>query len=113
MSTANMMIEAPNSSGQGYAPSHSEHLLHNEILYWGYAYSHSTPITALDGTQYLHHTYKRGEHNVGVHETGGRLVWDTSVSCGSGHRWTGIGLRELTAHLQSKARRYVALKRAK
>lgn len=98
-----MVIENPNSSGQGYDADHSRHPLHATVVKYGYTYSHSTPITALDGSTYVHHTYKLGTHNVGLSH--GKL-WDTSVSTSSGHKWDGLGAIELDAHLKSKRRRY-------
>lgn len=72
---------------------------------YGYRYSHSTPITALDGTRYIHHTFKLGSHNVGLDENRPN-TWDTSTATSSGRGWHGIGFEELRAHLTSKNRRY-------
>jgi hypothetical protein len=98
-----MAIENPNTCGQGYDADHLRHPLHATVVKYGYTYSHSTPIHALDGTIYLHHTYKFGAHNVGLSHSN---LWDTSVSTRSSHKWSGKGMAELDAHLKSKRRRY-------
>lgn len=106
------MIENPNSCGQGYDPTHYDNEYHNIIRAFGYVYSHSTIITALDGTKYTSHCYKLGEtnreHNVSVN-TNSR-VWMTSTGCSSGRHWQGLGQVELIAHLRSKRQRYSVLK---
>ena len=96
-------IENPNSSGQGYDPSHKEHPLHNIITKHGYKYSHTTPIHKTDGDVYHHHTYALGEHKVGISSPD---KWETKTSSSSGHRTTGEGGRKLEKHLIGKNRRY-------
>lgn len=105
-----MAIHNPNSSGQGFDPSHISHPFAALVLSFGYVYGHSTPIHALDGTIYTSHTYRHGEHTVSLDDNQTN-IWATSTSCGSGRQWMGKGYAELKAHLASKARRY-SLKRA-
>jgi hypothetical protein len=100
-----MSIQNPNSCGQGTDPFHINHPLSVIVRSFGYVYSHSTPITALDGTRYISHTYKHGEHNVSLSERTPD-IWETSTSCASGRSWVGKGATELIAHLKSKKRRY-------
>lgn len=99
------MIQNPNSCGQGTDPFYINHPFTPLILSYGYSYSHSTPITALDGTRYVSHTFKNGEHNVSIDENKPN-TWTTSTSCASGRHWIGMGFNELRAHLRSKSRRY-------
>lgn len=53
-----MAIANPNTSGQGFDPDHSENSFHAPLIEAGWVYTHSTPIRAQDGSQYLHHTYR-------------------------------------------------------
>jgi len=98
-----MAIQYPNSCGQGNDPEHVKHPLHATVVKYGYEYSHSTPVRALAGTVYIHHTYKHGEHSVGILHSN---LWDSSVSTGSSQKHSGKGAPELDAHLKSKSRRY-------
>lgn len=98
-----MAIQNPNSCGQGHDPFYLNHPFTPLVLAFGYVYSHSTPITAMDGTRYVHHTFKLGEHNVGLDENTPN-TWDTS--CSTTSSWQGMGHAELRAHLRSKNRRY-------
>lgn len=100
-----MAIQNPNSCGQGYDPFYINHPLTALVLSYGYIYSHSTPVTAIDGTYYIHHTFKLAAHNVGLDENRPN-TWETSTSTASGHRWQGMGFEELRSHLASKNRRY-------
>lgn len=100
-----MAIQNANSCGQGTDPFHINHHLSAIVRHFGYTYSHSTPITALDRTRYILHTYKHGTHNVSLSEHTPD-IWETSVSCSSGRCWRGKGETELIAHLKSKARRH-------
>jgi hypothetical protein len=105
------LIENPNSSGQGYCADHIASLLHWEAVRFGYAYSHSVPITRMDGSKFIHHCYKYGEHNVSFSILpGDRDPWSTSTSCASGRQFTGIGIVALVKHLTSKRRRYPELR---
>lgn len=104
---ARQLIDNANSSGQGNCPLHLNHPLLPVITEMGYQYSHTTPVGTLTGDGFtLHHTFAfpGKEHKVSVIE--GSRLWDTCTSCGSGRKWSGFGLAELTAHLKSKRRRY-------
>jgi hypothetical protein len=97
-------IHNPNSSGQGHDPSHVAHPLHGTIVKHGYEYSHSTPIRGLNG-DYIHHTYAKGEHKVGVSNKSPDR-WSSQVSTASGHQKVGEGAKHLDQHLRSKGQRY-------
>jgi hypothetical protein len=104
-------IQDANTSGQGYSPSHTDTPEHRIIKQWGYHYSHSVSIGALNGFRHLLHCYKRGEHNVSVLLDGGFAPkWITSTSCASGRNHIGRGLDTLRIHLKYKASRYPELK---
>lgn len=105
-----MAIQNPNSCGQGHDPFYINHPFTALVLSYGYAYSHSTPITALDRSVHIHHTFRLGEHNVGLDENQPN-TWETSCGSGSGHHWRGKGFEELKAHLRSKNRRYFLRKK--
>lgn len=106
-----MAIQNANSSGQGTDPFHNNNPLHGIITGFGYAYSHSTPVVHGE-YRLIHHTYKLGEHNVGVYEYPGEYHarWDTSVSCASGRQTQGYGHNSLVKHLRSKRNRYKELR---
>lgn len=102
-------IENPNSAGQGHDPSHSANSLHGVLGAHGYEYSHTTPITRQNGEVYKHHTYKKGEHNIGVEH--GTNKWSGSKSS-SGFRHTGSGGESLHKYLKNR-RSKPSLKEAK
>ena len=55
-------IQDPNTSGQGYAPSHLETPFHDDLARTGFRYSHSTRVFHPPGRRHdydLHHTYRR------------------------------------------------------
>lgn len=95
-------IKNPNSSGQGHSDDHLSNPHHNVLIEQGFTYSHSTPITKMDGTKYLHHTYKLGERNVGIDSDG---KWSSSKSSASGRRLTGRSTEDLKKHLKSVKKR--------
>jgi hypothetical protein len=96
-------ISNANTSGQGHDASHVMHPLHPVITNHGYTYSHTTPVHHGAGVT-NHHTYKKGEHNVGVRH--GSDSWSTSTSTASGRQTVGKGEVALEAHLARKDRRY-------
>jgi hypothetical protein len=52
-------IVNPNSCGQGYSSEHSRNPYHTLLTSYGWQYSHSTPVTLLEGKK-LYHTYVCG-----------------------------------------------------
>ncbi len=105
------MIENPNSSGQGYSSEHQASEGHAAIIQYGYAYSHTTPVTLSGGARVEHHSYQKGSHWVSYHqEPGGWLAWSTNCSLGSGrqHHWHGVVA--LALHLKRKRQRYPELR---
>jgi hypothetical protein len=95
-------IEDPNTSGQGHDPDHAGHALHATPVKNGWKYSHSTPIHQRDGGVSIHHTWKRGDHNVGAYHSSEN--WETHKG-GSGHFTRGQGAAALDKHLKGKVRR--------
>ena len=104
------IITNANTSGQGDCPAARSHPFTPTVEAFGYTYSHSTPVHLSGGGRCVYHTFKHSGHNVSLatlENTGEpRTLWDTSTSCASGRRWSGIGLPELQEHLKSKRRRY-------
>lgn len=101
-------IQLPNSSGQGFCQLHESAANHWVAVKFGYTYSHSTPITRQDGSTYLLHTYRHGEHTLSFSTTG--CQWTTSVSTASGRCCQGERQDALIRHLASKRRRYAELR---
>lgn len=52
-----LTIENPNSCGQGFNPHHVSNPHHDMLTELGLEYSHTTPIRAVDGSKFAHHTY--------------------------------------------------------
>lgn len=92
--------------GQGIDDDHDKNPFHGLVTQYGYKYSHSTPIHRADGSTYIHHTYEKGEHKVGISPSG----WDTTTSTGSGRKQKGTSSAELEKHLKNKKKRYTELK---
>jgi hypothetical protein len=109
---AHAMIENPSQGGyQGYCPTYWDTPYHNILKAAGYEYSHSTPTGRADGTFYIHHTYRKAGHYVGVsRDEFGRCRWETSTGKASGRSWTGTYTTALAMHLKNKARRYKELR---
>jgi hypothetical protein len=100
-----MGIKNPNSSGQGEHPDHKKNPHHRSLEGLGFKYSHTTPIGRRGGDFYLHHTYKMGDFNVGVHQNErDEWVWSGSKG-GSGRRQTGRGDSSLTKYLKGVKKR--------
>ena len=76
----------------------------------GFAYSHTTPIGAIDGKSFNDwHSYRRGERAISVPHYSGIHPYNDSFraksSCGSGRETVGRGFTRLTAYLKNIARR--------
>jgi len=97
-------IQDPNSSGQGYDPDHTQVPYEGILSKYGYSYSHSTPVVYPSGRR-IHHTYKKGDHGVGVDQTpGGVWKWDAHKG-GSGHSYGGSNAESLEKYLKGRARK--------
>lgn len=103
------MIQNPNSSGQGFDPEYKDNPYHNIIVDMGLNYSHTTPITRMDGAKYMHHTYKlNSKFSVGVNGSEVSLsswCWQGSVS-GSGRMRCGYSVALLKKYLKGAVRRH-------
>lgn len=101
-------IQDRNSSGQGRCVNYKEgnDELVDTLRHYEYDYSHSVFIAA-DSKRKLMHCFKLPgtEHSFSFYDEGAR-VWQSSVSPASSYSWNGMGVPELKAHLESKARRY-------
>ena len=112
-------IRDPNSSGQGYAPSHVDTPFHKTLLENSFNYSHSTRIwlpyygqggvtDTRRGPEYvLRHTYRdrSGIGAVGVEiDREGGPVWEARLIGGSA-RTRGTTTEELRRHLRAAAAR--------
>lgn len=108
-----LVIEAPNSSGQGYCPNHASNPLHAVLSEFGWEYSHTTPIRWEHGSEtYGHHTYRfpGTDWVIGVDC---RRGWASSASrLGSG-RLTCFSLWELRPYLQRKTAKLKAIAASK
>jgi hypothetical protein len=96
-------IQDPNSSGQGYDPDHGNPF-ESLLSQFGYSYSHSTPVRYKTGVR-IHHTYKKGNHNIGVERDANNVWhWDASKG-GSGHSYSGWGPDKLEKYLEGRSKR--------
>jgi hypothetical protein len=97
-------IQDPNSSGQGYDPDH--HSPFDSVLSkFGYSYSHTTPVHYRDGGVRMHHTFKRGNHNVSVEkDSRGEWRWDAGHG-GSGRGRSGMYANDLNKYLDGVTKR--------
>jgi len=93
-----------NSGQQGRHPDHADNPHHDTLTRHGYKYSHSTPITRQDGTKYTHHTYKKGNHNVGIDRASGSWKWNASRT-GSGRTYRGRDDKQLDKYLKGHGAR--------
>jgi predicted transcriptional regulator len=108
-------IGNPNSSGQGFDPDYVKNPHHEAILDAGYEYSHSTPVTHMDGEVRIHHTYKHPDdrnQNVSVWPNQhGQHSWATSRSGPPipqhGNRYGGTSTEELKRHLKDHVARWM------
>lgn len=109
-----MAIQNPNSSGQGYDPTHADEDEYFPVITaFGYEYSHSTPVTHMGGERVIHHTYKRAGHNVSTWWASRGPIgtqWETSTSTSSGRHTTGNNKAGLVKHLRGKSQRYRELR---
>ena len=94
-------IENPNSSGQGYCAAHVNNPHHATITKYGWVYSHTTPIRAVDGSIYTIHTYKH-KH----------VDWNISVNCRPGWRVDSSrgGSGRMTSYFGSQLDKYLKRK---
>lgn len=83
---------------QGYSPFHRFNPFHEVITAFGWAYSHTTIITSLEGKPYPHLTYLNGQHAVGVSTKDGRWLIEAGM-LGSGHTYL---LHNPVAYLKRK-----------
>ena len=110
-------IQNPNSSGQGYAPSHVDSPFHETLLANGFDYSHTTRVwrpyygpggigDTRRGTEYaLRHTYRSGPFAVGVsvgHE--GVPIWEAGRIAAT-RRTRGTSAEQLRKYLRAAQRR--------
>ncbi len=102
-------IQSPNTSGQGFCPAHADSAYHRIAIEFGYAYSHSTPVTFLTGRRVVLHTYKQGNHHLSFGQDTA-TAWATSCTTASGRRWEGFGSARLSRHLAGKRQRYADLR---
>jgi len=93
-----------NSGQQGRHPDHADNPHHDTLTRHGYKYSHSTPITRQDGTKYTHHTYKKGNHNVGIDRASGSWKWNAGRT-GSGMTYHGRDDKQLDKYLKGHGAR--------
>jgi len=105
-----MNIKNPSSSQPITAPDHTSHPLHETLVKAGFAYSHTTPIGAIDGQSFNDwHSYRRGERAISVPHYSeihpGNLAFRAKSSCGSGRETIGKGLDRLATYLKNIARR--------
>lgn len=105
----NPTILSPNTSGQGYCDAHRFSGYHPLAMQYGYLYSHSTPITHMNGVTRILHTYRAGDHTLsfGDHPS---TRWHTSTAPASGRQHSGDTYEELARHLANKARRHRSLR---
>lgn len=94
-------IQHANSSGQGFHPKHTENPHHETLTKHGYAYSHTTPVGSPSGKWTMHHTYKKGDHNVGVSGHHSNATWEASKS-GSGRAHFGKTSADLHKYLKNR-----------
>lgn len=110
-------IQDPNSSGQGYAPSHRDTPFHAPLVQNGYTYSHSTRIwhpyygrggasIIRQGPEYtLRHTYANDDRFIGIgYDRQGRPVWESHLR-GSARTTRGTTVESLVAYLRGAKRR--------
>ena len=93
-----------NSGQQGHHPDHADNPHHDTLTRHGYKYSHSTPTTRQDGTKYTHHTYKKGNHNVGIDRASGSWKWNAGRT-GSGTTYHGRDDKQLDKYLKGHGAR--------
>lgn len=98
-----LIIENPNSSGQGFNAYHAENPHHTTLTALGWKYSHTTPIRCVDGSRYAIHTYKIDgiDWNIGVNARSG---WLASSSRGGSGRRTVFHHHGLVKYLKRKTR---------
>ena len=111
------VIRNPNSSGQGYAPSHVDSPFHETLLTNGLNYSHSTRVwrpyygpggigdTRRGSENTIWHTYRSGPRvvSVGV-DREGVPYWEGGLT-GSSRRTHGATVEQLRKYLQGARRR--------
>lgn len=99
-----LVIENPNSSKQGHCPHHAENPHHDVLIEFGWEYSHTTPIRAMDQSQYAIHTYRYPgtDYVVGVNCQPGWRADASKLGAGYNHSYFASQLRR---YLKSKARR--------
>ena len=105
------VIEDPNSSGQGFAPSHKDNPFHDTLLSHGYKYSHSTPVGVHGGPgekKAIHHIYglPGTERKASVWQNPDNRFWkwSSSPSSGSGIHTVGSSHEALRSHLKRVTR---------
>lgn len=101
--SAHLVIDNPNSSGQGYCPNHTDNPHHAVLIGFDWHYSHTTPVNS---GQYSIHTYRRigTEWCVGVSCTPGYRA--DAGKLGSGHRTSFFGY-QLHNYLKRKTRQLI------
>jgi hypothetical protein len=79
--------------------------LHKTLVKFGYKYSHSVPVDQPSGGKLHHHTWVHPVgHQCGAYE--GSTKFSTKNNAGSGHLFSGVGVKALEKHLSNKAKRY-------
>lgn len=98
-----LILENDNGSGQGFNPYHAENPHHAILTGHGWLYTHTTRITAVDGSKFAHHTYRFAETDwcAGVDMRPGFQV--SIGRKGSGRRTVFFGA-SLAKYLRRKSR---------
>jgi hypothetical protein len=94
-------IKDANSCGQGFDADHTKNPHHETLIDAGFSYSHSTPVTHLNGEKINHHTYKRADRSISVYQKDGNWHWNGSARPGSGHHYAGKGEDKLNRYIHN------------
>ena len=100
--TAGYVYRGVDRCGQGYCAYHVANPNHDTLTRYGWQYSHTTAIRAVDGSRYAHHTYRyRGtDRVVGIDCRPGWLA--TAHSLGDGRSYPIVGVAEMDKYLRRK-----------
>mgnify|MGYP000243359268 FL=1 len=96
------IIQNPNSSGQGFCHAHNTNPYHNDLATIGWWYSHTTPITAVDGSKYGIHCYRfaKSDWSIGVNARPG---WRADAGKGGSGRKTPLFGSQVVRYAKRKA----------
>jgi hypothetical protein len=94
-------IVNPNSCGQGYSSEHSRNPYHTLLTSYGWQYSHSTPVTLLEGKK-LYHTYVCGINRDWVASVGNDDLFLEFHKLGNGYRHHMSHMSDVAKYLKRK-----------